>query len=84
MCNIQVEAKLDLEATSFSEQNAYLFAVMCKLSYGNKDEVRSALETKGFWGSGAEAGDRFEWFEVRVAANATLSNIKIGMYTYVG
>lgn len=59
---------LDLEATSFSEQNAFFFTAVCKLSYDNKDEAKSALESQGFWGSGAEAGDRFEWFEVRIGA----------------
>eukprot|EP00903_Cladosiphon_okamuranus_P009618 g9154.t1 len=61
--DLEVEVKLDAEATSFTEQNAYFFAAMCKLSYGDKDDVRSALENKGFWGSGAKAGDRFQWFE---------------------
>lgn len=57
--------KLDLEATSFSEQNAFYFAAMCKLSYDDKDEVKSTLELQGFWGGyGEEAGDRFQWFEV--------------------
>ena len=65
-----MEIKPDLEATSFSEQNAYFLAEMCLLAYEDKDQVRSALESQGFWGAGVSAGDNFQWFEVCIYTHA--------------
>ncbi|CAM9248116.1 unnamed protein product [Scytosiphon promiscuus] len=73
----EVEMKLDLEATSFSAQNAYFLAKMCKIAYETPDEVKGFLETNGFWGSGVSAGKMFEWFEAsdEVASATTFDAI---------
>lgn len=56
--------KLDLEATSFSEQNAFFLAKMSKIVYDTPEEVKTFLESIAFWGTGASAQKMFEWFEV--------------------
>lgn len=54
--------KPDLEATSFSAQNAYFFAKLSTIAYMTKAEAEGVVK-----GSATEAGlgfDRFHWFQV--------------------
>lgn len=59
----QVVLKPDLEATSFSAQNAYFFAKLSTIAYMPMAEAEGVVK-----GSATEAGlgfDRFHWFQVR-------------------
>lgn len=57
-----MELKPDLEATGYSDQNAFYFAKMSRVAYSTKDEVQSFFKdnetTTGL------VFDHFHWFEV--------------------
>lgn len=58
----QVQLKPDLQATSFSEQNAYFFAKMSSIAYKSKSETEGLIK-----GNATHAGlgfDYFHWFQV--------------------
>ena len=65
-----MEFKPDLEAKSFSCQNAFFFAKMSKIAYSTKDEVRDIMQ-----GGETNTGlgfDHFYWFEVKNRENIIL------------
>jgi len=55
---MEKKLKLDLEAKSFSSENALYFAELSTIAYKPKDAAESMIQGMGF--------DRFHWFEVGV------------------
>lgn len=68
----QVEMKPDLQATTFSPQNAFYFARLANIAYKPKNEAMGLVK-----GNSTSAGlgfDRFHWFEVLILTFATCSS----------